>query len=507
MEAIHRDDQVNSAPALPASSRFFVSVISVGINVLALALPLALLQVYDRILPNQSSGSAIVIFSAVVAALLLSGLLRYVRSGIFARWSALEEHRLWSQTARQLLQGHHSREDAFLLASAPAKARDVNVGQTMLARFDAPFSVVFLALIAYLGGIVVAAPMLVAAVSVVAFFFVAPRNRAALKQELHAGAQYEAGVTALANTTSETTRLSSLGSVFARLAYARSVQSKANRTTQNLSTFQMDLLQSGALISTVGVVWLGAAEVLAGQMTTGGLAACTLLGSRAASQLVGIAATGLRAQPSTVAAEQSKLVLEANKGTERRPSRSTTEYLETTGGGIWVLEASPHQSAPEKLEAIIDHLPREVTDSDAVRIVPARPRLLSGRLMDCLSRLDTTFEAQALSLSREIGLDSLVGRLPHGYDTELAASGRPLSDGGSKRAAIVQAFTGNPKLVIFEAPEASLDVGALKSLSEVLLERSNDVKIVVQTSSEDLRDALKDGNRIEDPRNWIEGLE
>ncbi|WP_108792578.1 hypothetical protein [Falsiruegeria mediterranea] len=507
MEAIQRDDQVNSAPALPNRSRLFVSVISVGINVLVLALPLALLQVYDRILPNQSAGSAIVIFSAVVVALLLSGLLRYVRSGIFARWSALEEHRLWSRTARQLLQGHHSREDALMLASAPAKARDVNVGQTMLARFDAPFSIVFLALIAYLGGIVVAAPLLVAAVSVVAFFSVAPRNRAALEQELRAGAQFEAGVTGLANTSSNTTRLSSLGSVFARLAYARSVQSNANRTTQNVSTFQLDLLQSGALISTVGVVWLGAEAVLAGQMTTGGLAACTLLGSRAASQLVGIAATGLRAQPAAIAAVQSKAVLETNEGTERRPSLTTTEYLQTAGGGLWLLEATLNQSPSEKLEAIIGHLPRNLADPEAVRIVPARPRLLSGRLMDCLSRLDKALEVQALSLSREVGLDNLVCRLTHGYDTELEASGRPLSDGGAKRAAIVQAFTGNPKMVILEAPEACLDVEALKMLSAFLLAHSDDVKIVVQTSSEDLRNDLEVATRLENPSNWIEGLE
>ncbi|MEP1201948.1 hypothetical protein [Tateyamaria sp.] len=478
-----------------------------GINALTLALPLALLQVYDRILPNQSTGSAIVIFSAVVVALVLSGLLRYVRSGIYARWSALEEYRLWSRTARQLLKGYHSREDALLLAAAPAKARDVNVGQTMLARFDAPFSIIFLALIAYLGGIVVAAPLLVAAVSVIAFLVVASRNRSALEQELLAGARYEAGVTALANTSSNTTTLTSLGSAFSRLTHTRSVQSKASKTTQNISSFQLDLLQSGALISTVAVVWLGAGEVLAGQMTTGGLAACTLLGSRAASQLVGVAATGLRAQPAAVAAEKSTAILEASGESVRQPSHRTTEYLNSTGGGIWFLEASSHQTASEKLEAIVNHLPRDLPDPEAVRIVSARPRLLTGRLMNCLSRLDKNLEPKALTLSREIGLDSLVCRLPHGYDTELASSGRPLPDGGAKRAAIVQAFTGRPGLVILEAPEASLDVDAVKKLSGFLLSHSDEVKILLQTSSEDLRDGLKDAARLENPSNWIEGVE
>ncbi len=508
IDAEPKDERSNRAPISKPSSRVFVGFLSMGINVLALALPLALLQVYDRILPNQSAGSAIVIFSAVVVALLFSGLLRYVRSGIFARWSALEEHRLWSRSARELLQGHYSREEALLLASAPAKARDVNVGQTMLARFDAPFSIVFIALIAYLGGIVVAAPLLVAAVSVLAFLAVASRNRTALEQELLAGAQYEAGVTALANTPSNTTTLASLGSAFSRLAHARTVQSQANKTTQNISSFQLDLMQSGALISTVGVVWLGAGEVLAGQMTTGGLAACTLLGSRAASQLVGVAATGLRAQPAAVAAEHSKAILEASGESERQPSHQTTDYLSSVGGGgIWVLEGASHQTGPEKLEAVINRLPHNLADPEMVRIVPARPRLLSGRLMDGLSRLDRDLEAEALNLSREIDLDRIVGRLPHGYDTELASSGRPLTDGGTKRAAIVQAFVGSPGLVILEAPEASLDVDGVRNLSEFLLSRAEEVKILLQTASEDLRDGVGDAKRLENPRNWIEGVE
>ncbi len=506
-DAAQQDERSDHAPGLTLDSRVFVCLVSLGINVLALALPLALLQVYDRILPNQSAGSAIVIFSAVIVALVFSGLLRYVRSGVFARWSALEEHRLWSRTARQLLKGHHGREDALLLASAPAKARDVNVGQTMLALYDAPFSIIFLALVAYLGGIVVAAPLLVAAVSVIAFLVVAPRNRSALQQELLSGARYEASVTALANTSSKTTTLVGLGSTFARLSHARSMQSKANRTTQNISSFQFDLLQSGALISTVGVVWLGAGEVLAGQMTTGGLAACTLLGSRAASQLVGVAATGLRAQPGAVAAERSKAILEASEENESQPSLRTTEYLNSTGGGIWVLEASPHQTASEKLEAIIDHLPRDLTDSETVRIVPARPRLLTGRLMDCLSRLDKDLEPEALSLSREIGLDSVISRLPYGYDTVLASSGRPLPDGGTKCAAIVQAFAGSPGLVILEAPEAFLDVDTVRKLSKFLLPRANDFKILLQTSSEELLASLEDAKRLENPRYWIEGVE
>ena len=494
-------------PSTRVGTHIFVGLLSTGVNALALALPLALLQVYDRILPNQSAGSAIIIFSAVVVALFLSGILRYVRSGIFARWSAAEEHKLWSQTARQLVQGHHSREDALLLASAPAKARDVNVGQTMLARFDAPFSIVFLALIAYLGGIVVAAPLLVAGVSLLVFLMVAKKNRSALEQEQRAVARYEESVSALANSPSNTTTLTSIGKAFSRLVYARGLQSQAIRETQGISSLQMDFLQSGALISTVGVVWLGAGEVLAGQMTTGGLAACTLLGSRAASQLVGVAATVLRGQPAAVAADRSKAVLEGHRQAKHHLQSGATEILNSPGGGIWILEDSEGQTATDKVKAIVNNLQRVSADVEKLRVVPARPLLLRGSLIDNLSRLDGDFETEARAASREVGLDSLVARLPHGYDTEVSPAGRPLPDGGTKRAAIVQAFVGAPWIVVLEAPEASLDVDAIKRLAVFLKSRSEQVKIVLQTTSAELRIGLEDTVHLELPRSWIEGGE
>ena len=49
-------------------------VVSVASNLLALALPLALLQVYDRILPTSQYGTAVSLFGVVVIAMAPDGL-------------------------------------------------------------------------------------------------------------------------------------------------------------------------------------------------------------------------------------------------------------------------------------------------------------------------------------------------------------------------------------------------------------------------------------------------
>ncbi|MDX5595468.1 hypothetical protein [Pseudovibrio sp. SPO723] len=58
------------------TTRLWLICLSLISNILALALPLALIQVYDRILANQAVGTAIVIFSAVGLAILFDGLVK-----------------------------------------------------------------------------------------------------------------------------------------------------------------------------------------------------------------------------------------------------------------------------------------------------------------------------------------------------------------------------------------------------------------------------------------------
>ena len=62
------------------SSRWDIILGSLTINVLSLALPIVLLQIYDRILPNEAIGTLSLLIFGLGVALILEALLRQGRS-------------------------------------------------------------------------------------------------------------------------------------------------------------------------------------------------------------------------------------------------------------------------------------------------------------------------------------------------------------------------------------------------------------------------------------------
>ncbi|MDA8637888.1 hypothetical protein N9L49_04660 [Rhodospirillales bacterium] len=71
---------------------FDLVLASLFINILALAMPLTLLQVYDRIIPNSAEGTLIMLIIGVGSALLLEAGLRQGRSYVSGWMGARFEH-------------------------------------------------------------------------------------------------------------------------------------------------------------------------------------------------------------------------------------------------------------------------------------------------------------------------------------------------------------------------------------------------------------------------------
>ena len=131
---------------------------SAFINLLSLALPFAMLQIYDRILPNQSHGTATVLVLGVSIAILLELFLRYARSWMLASSAANFELTTTIKSVKALLNAKHSDIEKYGSGkiinglNSVSSMRDLFSGQAALAFMDIPFVLLFLGLVAYIGG-------------------------------------------------------------------------------------------------------------------------------------------------------------------------------------------------------------------------------------------------------------------------------------------------------------------------------------------------------------------
>ena len=265
----------------------YVGVASVVLNILALALPLALLQIYDRIIPNSSHGTLLILIAGVATAVVLEALLRVART-VIVSWAGIKfEHRAGCEAFGRLmdtpadeLERTGAGELIERLSGLPT-VREVFSEQWALVLCDLPFVLLYLAAIAYVAGWLVLAPlaMLGAFVGLAAlgtravgkaiedFNVVRDRRQNFNIEVIH-------GIHAVKSMAME-------GQMIQRYARLQESVAKANHLVVLGNSKAMAIGQTFSQLVTLAVVVGGGWLVVSGHLTVGGLSACTLLAGRA----------------------------------------------------------------------------------------------------------------------------------------------------------------------------------------------------------------------------------
>jgi len=160
---------------------------SLAVNVMTLALPLIILQVYDRIIPNGSIDTFIFMAVGLTVVIILDFVLRTIRSYVTS-WSAARFEYLANQEAvRNLL---NTKIENFERTPASAHmdrlsgidtVRDFRSGQGVIAFSDLPFVAIFIVLIAVIGQTLVLAPLVIIGVAILMAIWLARRLDLAVK--------------------------------------------------------------------------------------------------------------------------------------------------------------------------------------------------------------------------------------------------------------------------------------------------------------------------------------
>ncbi|WP_019644849.1 peptidase domain-containing ABC transporter [Novispirillum itersonii] len=527
MIGLSRSFQAAQSPKdLVAGHRHLAELVSASlvINLVALALPLSMLQVYDRILPNHNTATLDMLTLGVLTAIVLEALLRTVREGIAGLVSARFEHRGHYETLRRLLSlplsgferdggGTHLER-----LSAIDRLRDQFGGRTLLALVDAPFVVIYLSVIMFLGGWLVLAPIVASAIFIGVSIWQGQQLRGATEQT---GEQDERRFNFMLETLSGIQTVKALSAEVQMLRRFERLLEGALGGRRGLAIRQGNGQITGAIYMqalTVLTVAFGALMVVDHAMTVGSLGACTMLAGRIAPPIQAAIGVWLRRQSVHTAIQRveetfsmpvniSMKPLEVTEGVltlenvshgkrpdgtfvvqdvnlTLRPGESISIRGENGSGKSLLLWLMTGQVRPDKGRVLIDGQDLSSLDPQSVAaligVLPEQGEVFTGTLMENLTLFDAEREQDALKVADELGLNEVAASLAQGFDAPLGGRiGSSLPRGVIQRIAIGRVLTADPLLLLFDDANALLDGASDQRLTEAIERRMPTCGVVI----------------------------
>ncbi|MBY6196823.1 ABC transporter transmembrane domain-containing protein [Vibrio hangzhouensis] len=480
---------------------------SVLINVLSLAVPLTVLQVYDRIIPNQSYGTATLLIAGAALAVLLDAFLRYVRSRVLASESAIVEQERYAKTVRALATSPVNDIKRLRVGSIQnglesiAKIKDIYSGGLMSGLIDIPFAVLFLFLVYYVGGSLVAVPVVVWSFT---FAFVWLSGRRAKQRSLNHANTVNLRSGFLLNLYRNILGIKRQANEYKTLAAYKEINQQHSLSIaedERHNALAQECIYLASLGTSVVIVIAGASHVLSGELTTGGLAACSILAGRAVAPLSALTSLNIRFanmqtsiqsvkalfslpsyQADPLKSEENIKTITFNCCATQRFSYlyQTSKTLEA--GNIYRVSSDKKEVASQFLTTIagvssedagtihVNETERNpFTRSVMSSYIGSRSSVLQGSILDNLCGFTPELSEKALYYSKALGLHQVLTQLSDGLETKLAdLPSIPLSQSSIRLINICCQLARPTPIICIDKPELDLDVDTWPKLAEVL---------------------------------------
>ena len=463
-----------------------------------LALPLYLLQVFDRVLASGSLDTLWLLTGITAAALMTYGIMETLRRLMLSRMGVVLE----SELGKPVLA--HAFRRGPLRGSGPTASgiNDLNTirtylsGQGPMPLLDAPWSIVFLMVIFLLhpalGWLAVGAFGLLSGFAVLNEILTREALDEGRRRGLATGREAEHAV-----ENSEVVLAMGMGDAVSERWRAHVARSLAwtelgNKRLQSLGSVSRVLRQ----LVQVAVLATGAFLVIDGAMSPGAMIAASILVTRALApveQLIGSwgQTIGARAAwrrlgeldwvqlnpaPATrMPVPEGRLQVEnlsyVHPGQERPLLQGVSFGLEPgeslgligpTGSGKTTLARCLLGVLPPRLgEVRLDGV--SITDWDSVDrgqyigYMPQDLELFPGTIAQNIARFDALSDQAIVDAAKLADAHQLILALPQGYDTPVGPRGVALSGGQRQRIALARALIGNIRFVVLDEPNANQD--------------------------------------------------
>lgn len=480
-------------------------VASFIINMLALAVSLFSMQVYDRVIPTSNYPTLTVLATGVGLVILLETVMKFARSKVMDGLIVALDNHLSRDVFERLLGVRIDKMPASVGSLAAQlrgyeQVRGFYTASTLFTLVDLPMSVLFILLIAIIGSPWVALVPLIAALIGVLLGIKSRNKINQLASQGAADSYYKTGLLVETVEGMETLKagagnwkfLSRWIEVMRRTTHNDLDLRHAN---DNLS-YTIQMLQQ---ISYISIVIVGSMVVMHGGATMGGLIACSILGGRVLAPVMAL--PNILVQHSHAQAAQKNIEqlfsLPQDNGEVQAlvPSRIMGNYvcqnvqfcyqgndraalniqnlhikageriavLGTIGSGkSTLLKLLSGLYAPSEGHILLDglditHIARESL-SDHVGYLQQDHRLFQGTLREnLLIGMSMPDDDAMTSALEKTGLSRLVAGHSKGLDLPISEGGRGLSGGQKQLVAFTRLVLTQPSVWLLDEPTASMD--------------------------------------------------
>jgi ATP-binding cassette, subfamily C, bacterial exporter for protease/lipase len=543
------------ANALSACLPLFWTAVAFGggVNLLFLASPLFLLQIYNRVIPSGSVPTLVALSFALVVALITMAFLDAIRSRVLIRAAA----RLDRILAPRVFQA--TADVSVRLGATPHSAqalRDLDTFRSAMAGpaaqlfFDAPWTPLFLILLFVLNPLLGLIGLIGAALLLGLAFL----NDALTREDSKAAAQAAGRSYGFADSVAR------FSDPIHAMGMTEALQARWRIDRDNMMVKQSVGSDRGAdmtafirfcrLLLQSAILGFGAWLVIGGHMLPASIFAASLLLGRALSpieqavigwrQMAAAIAAGRNVQrvlnaappvttrvriPAKAGGVTLDKVVFVPRGAQK-PALGGVSLMIEAGETVGVVGASGAGKSclaklmvaaamPTKGRVAIAGVPTNKWSAGAlsrhVGFLPQNVGLFPGTIRDNISRFTEADDAAVLEAARRANVHELITDLPNGYETLIGEGGSGLSGGQRQRIALARALFGSPRLLVLDEPNAHLDAEGEEALTESLkaLKQSGSTIVLVAHRLNPLAQVdrvlvLKDGQlQIDGPREDV----
>lgn len=473
-------------------------------SALGLFIALYTMQVYDRVVPTRGYSTLWVLTIGVVLAIGFEYMMKQARSRIVDIASKKIDLELSSVFFGKAMDIRMDARPPTVGTFASQirhfeSVRDFMTSSTLFILADAPFAVLFIAVMAIIGGPVALVPLVMMPLAVVSSFFFLRKVRQISAENMKESNQKNG---LLIEAIDGVESVKACGGEWKVQDRYRHLTATISHSDLKMRTMQARAANMGQVIHNlnyIGMIAVGAFAITQGIITMGALIACSIIAGRALSPISQIPSLVMRWNQASIALDSldNIMAMPSDRDCNNRlivPNKCQGDLLlknvsfnfikekaalnvdelhikpgERVGiigpvgsgkstlikllsglycpsdGAVLLDDVDMQQLAPQYVREHIGYLPQDV-------------RLFSGTLRDNLTLgLPTPSDSRLLKACQLTGLQNIIIAHPQGLELPITEGGRGLSGGQRQLVGLTRLLLAQPKIMLLDEPTAAMD--------------------------------------------------